>query len=72
MTVGQSVRNRRRDMRLSQKELCSRLGISPALLSLIENDKRDPSWELVRRLVKLFGIDVIIDGLDWRRDDTWN
>ena len=61
MTLGMSIRNRRRDMHLTQKELASRLGISVSAMCLMEMDKRVPSWTVVVSLIRIFGIDVIAD-----------
>lgn len=63
MTLGMFIRNRRRDMHLTQKELASRLGISVSAMCLMEMDKRVPSWAIVVSLIRLFGIDVIADAV---------
>lgn len=63
MTLGMSIRNRRRDMHLTQKELASRLGISVSAMCLMEMDKRVPSWAVVVSLIRIFGIGVIADAV---------
>ena len=66
MTLGMSIRNRRRDMHLSQKELAGRLGITVAHVSLMEMDKRFPAWNVVVGLIRVFGIGVIADAVSWK------
>ena len=63
MTLGMSIRNRRRDMNLTQKELAAQLYITPGMLCMIERGYREPSWSVIVGLIRLFGIDVIADAV---------
>lgn len=41
---------------IKQKDMADRLDVSPNYLSLVENDKRDPSVPLLRNLASEIGI----------------
>jgi transcriptional regulator with XRE-family HTH domain len=43
---------------VSLTELAQRSGVSRQALSLLEQGKQEPSWELVRRLAKALGVSV--------------
>ena len=43
---------------ISQKELAEKIGISKAYLNLIENDKKQPSIELLTKIAELYDIPV--------------
>ena len=46
------IRDRRRELGLSQKELAERSGVSRQTVNAIENDKYDPTLSLAFRLAK--------------------
>lgn len=46
------IRDRRRELSLSQKELAERCGVSRQTVNAIENDKYDPTLSLAFRLAK--------------------
>jgi transcriptional regulator with XRE-family HTH domain len=50
MSVGRAVKFARVAAGIKQKELADRLDVSPNYLSLIENDKREPSLSFLRNL----------------------
>ena len=50
MSVGRTVKFLRVAEGLKQKELAERLDVSPNYLSLVENDKREPSLSFLRDL----------------------
>ena len=50
MSVGRAVKFARIAAGLKQKELADRLDVSPNYLSLVENDKREPSLTFLRNL----------------------
>jgi transcriptional regulator with XRE-family HTH domain len=56
MSVGRAVRFARVAAGIKQKDLAGRLDISPNYLSLVENDKRDPSISFLRNLASEIGI----------------
>ena len=50
MTIGQRIKDRRKELGLSQTELVERLGgISKASICKVENDKEDLTLDRVRR-----------------------
>ena len=46
------IRDRRRELGLSQKELAERCGVSRQTVNAIENDKYNPTLSLAFRLAK--------------------
>ena len=46
------IRDKRRELGLSQKELAERCGVSRQTVNAIENDKYDPTLSLAFRLAK--------------------
>jgi len=50
MTIGKNVKLLRIAAGLKQKDLAERLGVSPNYLSMVENDKREPSMSLLKDL----------------------
>lgn len=50
MTIGKNVKLLRIAAGLKQKDLAKRLGVSPNYLSMVENDKREPSMSLLKDL----------------------
>ena len=58
MTVGESLRIVRNRVGLRQNDLARRAGISQSLLSLIENNHRQPTVGLVQSLCKAMRVPV--------------
>jgi transcriptional regulator with XRE-family HTH domain len=50
MSVGRAVKFARVAAGIRQKDLADRLDVSPSYLSLVENDKREPSISFLRNL----------------------
>ncbi len=50
MQLGKAIKTARVNRGMKQAELADALGVSANYLSLLENDKRDPSWKFVCRL----------------------
>jgi transcriptional regulator with XRE-family HTH domain len=48
--VGETIRELRERQQLSQKELATRSSLTASFLSLVENNKRDPSFTVLRRI----------------------
>ncbi|WP_295582758.1 helix-turn-helix transcriptional regulator [uncultured Oscillibacter sp.] len=55
------IRNRRRELGLSQEELAKKCGVSRQTVNAIENNKYDPSLLLAFHLARELGLPV--DGL---------
>jgi transcriptional regulator with XRE-family HTH domain len=58
--VGQLIYTARREASMSQDDLCIKAGISRTMLSMLENDKRSPSLEMLRKLAKAMGCELTI------------
>ncbi len=56
MSVGRAVKFARVAAGVKQKDLAERLDVSPNYLSLVENDKREPSISFLRDLAGEMGI----------------
>lgn len=52
------IRNRRRELGLSQEELAKRCGVSRQTVNAIENNKYDPTLALAFRLAKELQVTV--------------
>lgn len=52
MSLGKTIKLLRISSGLKQKELAPKLGVTPNYLSLVENDKREPSMSILRALSK--------------------
>lgn len=50
MKLGKAIKIARTRASYKQAELAEKLGVSSNYISLLENDKRDPSWSFVCRL----------------------
>lgn len=68
MSVGRTIKNLRNAAGLKQKDLAGRLDISPNYLSLVENDKREPSVYFLRNLASEIGIPLGLLFLDIEGD----
>jgi transcriptional regulator with XRE-family HTH domain len=49
MKLGKAFRMARTRAGLRQNELAGRLQVSPTYISMLENDRRDPSWSFICR-----------------------
>ena len=56
MSVGRAVKFARVAAGIRQKDLADRLDVSPNYLSLVENDKRDPSISFLRNMASEMAI----------------
>lgn len=57
----EELRNKRLDVGLSQQKLASKIGISRPQLSLIENGKRNPSLEVLKKIAQELGEPIEIN-----------
>lgn len=58
MQVGHTIRMLRTARKLSQGNLARRLDVSPGYLSLVEQDKREPSLSFLNRVGSYFELPV--------------
>jgi transcriptional regulator with XRE-family HTH domain len=56
MKIGIIIKNIRKSKRIKQKDLATKLGISNAYLSSVENDKKEPSLGLTKDLATHLGV----------------
>ena len=66
MSIGKRIRERRKELNLTQEDLAKALGFTPQHISVIEQDKRGPSLLSLARLAEELGvtIDYLITGKD--------
>jgi transcriptional regulator with XRE-family HTH domain len=58
MTLGRAIKQARAGLGWQQQQLATRTGISQKYLSRVENDKADPSWSIIRRLLAVMDLDL--------------
>ena len=54
--IGTTVRSLRESKGLAQWQLAEKIGVSQAMLSHIEKNKRKPSWLVAQKLAHFFGV----------------
>ena len=66
MTLGEKIKSRRRELKLTQQELAKALGVTSQHISAIEQDKRAPSLTSLARIAEELGVsvDYLITGKD--------
>ena len=57
-TFGAKLKNCRKDMSLSQKELGQKIGVSESTISLYESNKRFPDAETLQKISSLFNVSL--------------
>lgn len=58
MTLGEDVRNRRRDLGLLQIELAELAGVSERFIRAVEHDKETVQLDKVRSLLDALGLEL--------------
>ncbi len=58
MTLGEKIRSRRRELKLTQQELAKALAVTSQHISAIEQDKRAPSLASLTRIAEELGVSV--------------
>jgi transcriptional regulator with XRE-family HTH domain len=56
-SLGQFLKARRKDLRLTQRSLAQKLGVEANHVAFIENGRRKPSLKLVARIADTLGLD---------------
>lgn len=51
----EKLKKARKKMRLSQKDVAKKLGISRSMYTLIENGNRNPSIKVLKKMINVFG-----------------
>lgn len=60
MNLGRAIRVARASAGITQIELARRLEVTANYISLLENNRRDPSWSFVVRLSKALGVPLAL------------
>ncbi|MGA7487032.1 MAG: helix-turn-helix domain-containing protein, partial [Xanthobacteraceae bacterium] len=55
--IGQRIRARRSELKITQTALAARIGVSPSYLNLIEHNRRSIAGALLHRLAEALGLD---------------
>jgi transcriptional regulator with XRE-family HTH domain len=56
--IGQRIRERRKSLKLTQKQLADALGLTPQHISAIEQDKRLPSIPSLAKFAEQLGVNI--------------
>jgi transcriptional regulator with XRE-family HTH domain len=70
MNVGRAIKLSRVARGMSQYEFSGELGISTAYLSLLENNRRDPSFKLLRHIASHLAISedlLLLNAIDYEK-----
>jgi len=67
ITVGQLIKIGRMNKGLSQEEMASKLDVTKNYISLVENNKKDPSIKFLKEVAKLLDIPIVL--LIWEKMD---
>jgi transcriptional regulator with XRE-family HTH domain len=59
--LGQKIRERRKTLGISQRELADYTGLSIVILSLIENGKTNPSFETLSEILYYLNLKISLD-----------
>ena len=72
MSLGQRIRNRRRELKLTQQQLAEALHLTSQHISVIEQDKRAPSLASLAKIAEELGVsvDYLITGRESIVTDT--
>ena len=67
MSIGQDIRNRRKELKLTQKEAGRRAGVSQPRISDIERDRKSPTLKTLSKIAKVLQARLSIRLIPWRR-----
>lgn len=56
--IGQRIKQRRENLKLTQKQLADALGLTPQHISAIEQDKRLPSIDSLAKFAEQLGVNI--------------
>ena len=56
MVIKYAIAEKRREIRMTQKQLAKKAGISTAMISFIENDKRQPTFFVIASIARALGV----------------
>ena len=58
MKIGQTIRNAREDMDLTQQDMAERIPMNQSNYSKIERDLQEPNLEQLKRIIEILNLDV--------------
>lgn len=67
LTIGQLIKIGRMNQKMSQDNLAKKLDVSKNYISLVENDKKDPSINFLKNTAKLLNVPLVL--LIWEKMD---
>ncbi len=72
MSIGERIKQRRKELGLTQNRLAQALGVTPQHISIVEQDKRAPSLSSLTKLAEELGVtlDYLITGKQTSVTDT--
>ena len=70
LTIGQLIQIGRLNKKLSQEDVADKLEVSKNYISLVENDRKDPSINFLKSVSNFLGIPLIL--LMWEKIDMPN
>ncbi len=56
MTIRYTISEKRHERKMTQKQLAKKAGISTAMISFIENDKRQPTFFVIAAIAKALNV----------------
>lgn len=56
MNIGQTIKILRIGLQIKQRDFAAKLGVSSNYISLLENNKKEPSLSLLRKVAKTLGV----------------
>lgn len=71
MTIGERIREARKNAGLTQKELGNKIGVSGALIGQYETGIRNPKIETLQKICNAIGVDLVYDllfGISYKSD----
>lgn len=55
-TLGNRLRQLRKENNLTQQQLADQLGLAKSVVSYYENDERNPSYDVLRKICQIFHV----------------
>ncbi len=61
MDIGKIVENRRKFLGVCQEDVAEMCGVSSKTIQKIENDKANPTFQTLQKILNVLGMEIIID-----------
>ena len=69
MSIGRTIKFLRESAKLKQVDLADTLGVSPNYISMIENDRREPSLSILRKVSEKLDVPLALIFLESRLEE---